>query len=340
MNMIFKMALAAIVMVTIGSADETIVGGGTSVSVSDKCSAEGVLAADNLGMQSSASSVGVINDLNIDPWVMNTRGDYAEIGVTGTNVAGFAYSDNYYPGKGSGWVSHAVWAQQWLGASSADRLYAYSYASNAAGDEAKADIIIDHGSLSGYYNAAYAGPAPWLGMDRVASVQQTLSSATGNVILAQTWAVDSVGDAAGASTRVNQGTLYDYSVLANAARYSNGLRAAGVEVDSARASATYGSIQQIIAAVDYWGDTSQVSIDINKGYLYSDPYYSNIPAVAYSISDMRQTYTSQSYDAEARGYGSFIDRNRYARYVPYSPYNYYERMFNRQTQWDEAYTRP
>jgi hypothetical protein len=170
-------------------------------------------------------------------------------------------------------------------------------------------------------------------MNRVASAQQTLDSATGSEILAQTWAVDPVGDAAGASTSVKQGTLYDYSVLADAARYSNGLRAAGVEVDSARASAPYGSIQQIMAAIDYGGDKSQVNIDINKGYLYNDPYYSNIPTIAYSISDWGQTYALQSYDAEAVGYGSYIDRYRYA-----TPYTYYERMFNRQISWDEAYT--
>jgi hypothetical protein len=123
--------------------------------------------------------------------------------------------------------------------------------------------------------------------------------------------------------------------LADAARYSNGLRAAGVEVDSARASAPYGSIQQIMAATDYWGDKSQVSIDINKGYLYSYPYYSDVPSIAYSINDWRQTYVSQSYDAEAIGYGSFVDRYRYANNVAVPPTNtYYERMYNRNYDWD------
>jgi hypothetical protein len=335
--MIFKIgsltSIVLLVMVTIGSAGEISVGDGISVSVSADSSAQGTLTADDSAIQSSVSSAGLIDDLNIDPWVRNTNGDYAEIGVTGTNVAGFSYSDNYYPGKGGGWISHAVWAQQWIDATSADSLHAYARASNSAGDSAGADLDLKYGSLKGYYNAAYAGPAPWLGMDRVASVQQTLYSATGSEILAQTWAVDPVGDAAGASTSVKQGTLYGYSVLADAARYSNGLRAAGVEVDSARASAPYGSIQQIMAAIDYWGDKSQVIIDINRGYLYNDPYYSNIPTIAYSISDWGQTYALQSYDAEAVGFGSYIDRYRYA-----TPYTYYERMFNRQISWDEAYT--
>jgi hypothetical protein len=327
---VFIMALALIP----GAYGESVsVGRGSSVAVSEGSSAEGILTSDGSVTQSSVSSNGVIDNLNIDPWVQNTNGDYAEIGVTGTNLAGFSYNDNYYPGKGSGWVSNAVWAQQWIDATSADSLHAYARASNSAGDSAEANLDLKYGSLNGYYSAAYAGPAPWLGMNRVASVQQTLDSATGSEILAQTWAVDPVGDAAGASTSVKQGTLYDYSVLADAARYSNGLRAAGVEVDSARASAPYGSIQQIMAAIDYGGDKSQVSIDINKGYLYNDPYYSNIPTIAYSISDWGQTYALQSYDAEAVGFGSYIDRYRYA-----TPYTYYERMFNRQISWDEAYT--
>jgi hypothetical protein len=335
--MIFKIgsltSIVLLVVVTIGSAGEISVGDGISVSVSADSSMQGTLAANDLGSELSAHSTGVIENLDIDPSVTNIYGDKAEIGVTGIHVIGLSYSDNYYPGKGSGWVSNAVWAQQWMSASSADSLHAYARASNLAGDSAEANLDLKYGSLNGYYSAAYAGPAPWLGMNRVASAQQTLDSATGSEILAQTWAIDPVGDAAGASTSVKQGTLYGYSVVADAARYSNGLRAAGVEVDSARASAPYGSIQQIIAAIDYWGDKSQVSIDINKGYLYNDPYYSNIPTIAYSISDWGQTYALQSYDAEAKGYGSYIDRYRYA-----TPYTYYERMFNRQISWDEAYT--
>ena len=71
------------------------VGRGSSVAVSEGSSAEGTLISDGTVTQSSVSSMGVIDDLNIDPWVSNIKGDYAEIGVTGTNVAGFTYSDNY-----------------------------------------------------------------------------------------------------------------------------------------------------------------------------------------------------------------------------------------------------
>jgi hypothetical protein len=67
------------------------VGRGSSVAVSEGSSAEGTLISDGTVTQSSVSSTGVIDDLNIDPWVKNTKGDYAEIGVTGTNVAGLSY---------------------------------------------------------------------------------------------------------------------------------------------------------------------------------------------------------------------------------------------------------
>ena len=253
-----------LVLVSGAYGESVSVGCGSSVAVSGGGSAEGVLASDGSVTQSSVSSVEVIDDLNIDPWVKNTKGDYAEIGVTGTNIAGFTYSDNYSPIKNGVGVSDAVWAQQWVGASSADSLHAYARASNSAGDSAGADLDLKYGSLKGYYNAAYSGPAPWLGMDRVASVQQTLDSATGKEILAQTWAVDPVGDAAGSSTSVKQGTLYGYSVVANAAGYSNGLKAAGVSVDSMSASSTSGSINQIMAAYDSKGDASTVSLDNAK----------------------------------------------------------------------------
>jgi phosphoglycerate-specific signal transduction histidine kinase len=75
------MSLASIVlllMITIGSAGEISIGCGTSISVSDESSVDGILTLDGTVMHSS----GVITDLNIDPWVQNTNGDYAEVGVT------------------------------------------------------------------------------------------------------------------------------------------------------------------------------------------------------------------------------------------------------------------
>jgi hypothetical protein len=244
----------------------------------------------------------MIDDLNIDPWVMNTKGDYAEIGVTGTNIAGFTYSDNYYPIKNSVGVSDAVWAQQWIDATSADSLHAYARASNSAGDRAGADLDLKYGSLKGYYNAAYAGPAPWLGMDRVASVQQTLDSASGKEILATTWAADPVGDATGASTNVKQGTLYGYSVLADAARYSNGLQAAGVSVDSMSASAPSGSIYQIMNTYDNKGDWSWTSTSVANGNLVAN-------SLAYSIGQWGLAESDQNINAK----GNVIDVWAYAQ---------------------------
>ena len=71
-----------------GACSESVsIGCGSSVAVSEGSSAEGNLASDGSITQSSVSSSGVIDALNIDPWVKNTKGDYAEIGVTGTNLA-------------------------------------------------------------------------------------------------------------------------------------------------------------------------------------------------------------------------------------------------------------
>ena len=300
---VFIMALALIP----GAYGESVsVGRGSSVAVSEGSSAEGILTSDGSITQSSVSSVGVIDDLSIDPWVQNTKGDYAEIGVTGTNVAGFSYSDNYYPGKGSGWVSNAVWAQQWLGASSANYLYAYSYARNAAGDKARAEMTINYGSLNGYYNSAYAGPAPWLGMDRGAFVQQTAKSATGNNILAQTYTNDAPGDSAGSRTEVKYGSLMGYSALANGVRYSDGMRAAGVSVDWVSASAPLGSINQLTWSQDYRGNRVEVGTAINKGNLYSYPYNSYYPSLAYSIGDWDWTGAVQSVDASSSGFGNYF----------------------------------
>ena len=214
--MILKIgSLASIVlllMITIGSAGEIGVGGGTSVSGHGGSSAEGILVTTGSSSHGYVSSSGVIDNLNIDPWVENTKGDYAEVGVTGTNIAGFSYSDNYYPGKGDGWTSNAVSAQQWLSASSADSLHAYASASNAAGDKAGANLDLNYGSLKDYYNAAYAGAAPWLGVDRGAFVQQIANNAKGNYVLAQTWATDPTQDATGTFTEVNNGALTRYRI--------------------------------------------------------------------------------------------------------------------------------
>ena len=297
-------AFMIIVLVFIpGACGESVsIGCGSSIAVSGGSSAEGILASDGSATQSSLSSVGVIDDLNIDPWVKNTKGDYAEIGVTGTNIAGFTYSDNYYPIKNSVGVSDAVWAQQWMGASSADSLHAYARASNSAGDSAGADLDLKYGSLDGYYNAAYSGAAPWLGMDRIASVQQTLDSAKGNEILATTWAVDPIGDAAGASTSVKQGTLYGYSVLANAAQYSNRLKATGVSVYSLSASAPSGSILNVMNTYDSKGDLSIGSTSITNGNLVGN-------SLAYSISQWGFTESNQNINAK----GSVIDVGAYAQ---------------------------
>ena len=277
-------------------------GGGTSVAVSKESSVEGGLTANDASIQSSVSSTGVIEELNIDPWVENTKGDHAEIGVTGTNVAGFSYRDNYHPGKGSGWASDAVWVEQWLGAISADSLQAHSYATNAAGDEANAEITISSGSLNGYYNASYAGPALWLGFDRGAFVQQIAGYAKGAHINVQTRTNNAPGDEAISITDVTNGALNGYSARANAVRYEDGLIAAGVSLDSLSASAHGGSITQAMHSYDNKGDISGVATSIANGDLVANSF-------AYSISQWGLAEANQKVNAK----GFLIDVAAYAQ---------------------------
>ena len=65
--------LAGIVALIPNACSESVsIGCGSSVAVSEGSSAEGNLASDGTVTQSSVSSSGVIDNLNIDPWVKNT----------------------------------------------------------------------------------------------------------------------------------------------------------------------------------------------------------------------------------------------------------------------------
>ena len=165
---------------------------------------------------------------------------------------------------------------------------------------------INYGSLNDYYNSAYAGPAPWLGIDRGAFVQQTTKSATGNNILAQTFTNDAPGDSAGSRTEVKFGSLTGYSALANGVRYWDGMRAAGVSVDWVSASAPLGSINQLTWSQDYRGNRVEVGTAINKGNLYSYPYNWYYPSLAYSIGDWDWTGAVKSVDASSSGFGNYF----------------------------------
>ncbi|HPT19899.1 MAG TPA: hypothetical protein PLJ25_07525 [Methanothrix sp.] len=308
--MILKMgSLASIVlllMITIGSAGEIVIGDGTSVSGQDGSSAEGVLVETGSSSQGYVSSIGVIDDLNIDPWVKNTNGDYAEIGVTGTNIAGFSYSYNVYPGEGSSWDCNGVWAYQSLSANSADSLNAYSSAKNAAGDEAHTTLDLNRGSIGSYYSSAYAGSDSWSGYVKGAYAQQIAHYITGQNILVKSWTNNAnyLGDQAGARTAVNNGVLNRYSALANAVRYWYGWQygygpdAVGVRVDELSASAPDGSIDQHMWAKNYLGNIAEVSTSINDGYLYNS-YWNSYSEGYYGL-----TGAYQSVDASANSISS------------------------------------
>jgi hypothetical protein len=279
---LFIVFIVVLVLIPGAYGGSVSVGCGSSVALSGGSSAEGILASNGLVTQSSASSSGVIDNLNIDPWVKNIKGDYAEVGVTGTNIAGFSYNSNVYPGEGSGWDSTGVWAYQSLSASSADYLHAYALASNAAGDEAHSTMDVTSGSIGNYYSGAYAGSDSWSGYAQGAYTQQIAKYINGNDILVQSWTknANSLGDQASAKTEVVNGDLVEYSDQANAVKYwgygyyyGYGPSAAGVSVNSLSASALTGTIDQILKASDYFGDTTETSTNINGGNLYSS--YSN-----------------------------------------------------------------
>ncbi|MCJ7445281.1 MAG: hypothetical protein MUO26_12290 [Methanotrichaceae archaeon] len=326
-------------MALFGSADEIITGGGTSISMSEG-SSEGAFLADDKGAGAEVITSGIVNSIDIQHWVTNTRGDHATVGVRATNADGFWYNYGVYPGEGGGWNSGSVYAGEELGISYADYINAYAFASNAAGDRAHTNLEIKgRGSLNYYLVQACAGAELDKGRSRTAFVQQVVGGARWDYILAQTWADNAVLDRAGSWTEVKYGTLDYYGAIANAVQSaSTGNRAAGTRIDYASASAPYGSISQGMWAYDYWGDNSKVSIYINRGYLCNYPYYQTVPSIAYSQSDYwRKTYASQSYYAQANNYGY---RNRYAKYVGLSPYQFNEPFYNGYIGWDYAFTQP
>jgi len=312
--MILKtVSLASIVflsMIVIGSADEISVGDGESVSVSGHGSAEGTLVTTDSSCQGSVTSTGSIDELNIDPWVENTKGDYAEVDVTGSNLIGFSYNYNVYPGEGGGWGSDGVSAQQWLAATSVNSLHANTLARNADGDEAHATMDVIGGSIGSYYSGAYAGSDSWSGYVRGAYAQQIANHVTGNDISIQTCAKDANywGEQAFAKTDVANGELIRYSALGNAVKYWGwygyggfGPSAVGVSVDSLSAFAPTGSINHVQSANNYFGDTAEIKSNINRGYLYNSYWDS------YAVGDYGSVGAYQSIDASGDQIG-FSDK--------------------------------
>jgi len=140
-------------------------------------------------------------------------------------------------------------------------------ASNPGGESAESSLDLTQASLNSYYNAACAGSAI-AGFNQVVAMQQDINGANGNEILATTSAVDSVGDKAGASTKVTNGALNDYSVLAIGAEIpltTGTLNAAGISVQGISvngvskpmsASVPGGSILHVVNTYDNTGESA------------------------------------------------------------------------------------
>ena len=297
--------VGAMILIVGAYGTSTSAEGGTAVDVSEGSSAEGSLAINGLDTQASVSSIGIIDDIDMQHKVTNTHGDAAEVGVKGMNVAGFNYNYNTYPGDGSGWESDGVWAYQSLSADSTDSLNAYSSAKNAAGDEAHTTLDLTKGSIGSYYSSAYAGSDSWSGYVRGAYAQQIADYITGQNILVQSWTNNAnyLGDQAGARTEVKNGVLNRYSALANAVRYwygwpyGYGPDAVGVQVNELSAFVPDGSIDQRVWAKNYLGNTAEVSTSLNGGYLYNSNWNS------YSEGYYGLTGAYQSVDASANSIG-------------------------------------
>jgi hypothetical protein len=136
-----------------------------------------------------------------------------------------------------------------------------------------------------------------------------------------TWTTNPLQDAAGTYTEVRNGALNEYSTRANAIEDPNGIRAAGVSLDSVSASAPSGSIVQTMNAFDNKGDYSKVSTSIANGNLAGG-------SCAYSTSQ-GVAVSNQKIDAE----GSAIDVGAYAQNSKpgYEYLNYFDGTVNHYT---------
>lgn len=293
---LFILIIIALALIPGSYGKSLTTGGGTSVDVSDGCSAEGVFATDGVDTRSIISTSGVIDNLDLEHWVTNELGDSATVGMDAKNTVGLSYDSGIYPGEGDEWDSNCVWTWEKISVDTADYLNAYSTASNSAGDSASANMELYQGSLQGYYNAAYAGPALWLGLERGAFVQQTADYADGAYIHIQTETGNAARDEAIAVTNVANGVVNGYSAQANAVKYVNGDDAAGVLADSVDISVSNGALYHCMATSDNNGDTSSVIVNLDNGEL-------NSYSLAYSIGDKGLAHASLSMNAE----GSLID---------------------------------
>lgn len=312
MNALLKLgyiiALQFLVIIALGSATEITTGGGISVSALDDSSAQGSFEANHDGATSFLTGSGRVN-FDDPHWVRNSLGYYVEVGASSTNALNPNYYYQVYPAEGNVVWNGPIWAFQTFDVDSADSIYAYAIATNNAGDYANVILDIRYGSLTGYRGDTYVGPWAPYGVERGAFVSQTVDYATGDDILVKTEARNALSDRASSITHISHGSLDEYSAEANANKATNGQLAAGVKVNSLSASAPSGSISQDLLASDYWNDYAHVGAYINNGGLISYPYSSNIPSLAYSLSELRVVRAIQSVDAYSTGSGNYLTNN-------------------------------
>jgi len=332
--------ITGIFLITGAYGEAVSTGGGTKVEVSDYSSSQGAYTTDGMASQTAVSSSGVIDNIDINHWVKNAVGDVAGVGVQAKNADGFSYNYVIHPGEGSIGTSEAVWAEEWLSINTASYIKAFSYANNAIGDKACAEIVINEGSLKGYYGAAYSGAAPWLGISRGAFVQQMADYATGAEVVAQLKSQNIISDASTSYSRILIGNLDDYSARSESSKFTtSGKVTCSANLDLMKASAPEGSIYNLMQSDCFLGDNSRVSILVNKGNLYSYPNLKGLPSSTIVESGiLRKTYASQSFEAEPIGDKSYIEIKGHSYSPATIPYNLYEKLFNFQSMSNNAWT--
>jgi hypothetical protein len=114
-------------------------------------------------------------NLKENHWVSNKDGAFAEVGVDIKKAKEYQYLFAISPGKGAGWSSHSVQAEEALNVYNAESAMVYANARNAKVDDVGVSTEVAKGSIVDYQNKA------WASSDAVGA-SQMFQSASGSKI--------------------------------------------------------------------------------------------------------------------------------------------------------------
>jgi hypothetical protein len=141
--------------------------------------------------------------------VSNRDGSKAAVYVEVDNAASYQYGYSLYPGEGSGYSSKYVKASESLSATNADKISAGANANNAENDLSEVSVLIQHGTLKGYKNSAYADKTR-------TKASQSANSASGDSIEIYQHASNDAGYDVYSQGSINKGAFNSYSGSADA----------------------------------------------------------------------------------------------------------------------------